>query len=347
MPFSFLSSFLASDIAIDLGTANTLVYLKGRGILVNEPSVVAVKKSNQDIVAYGSAAKEMVGRTPGEIVTVRPLKDGVIADFELAERMIRYFIRKVKISRFIRPRIAIAIPSGITDVEKRAVRDSAEHVGAREVYLIDEPMAAAIGVGLPISDPVGSMVIDIGGGTTEIAVIALSGIVNDTSIRIAGDEMTEAIVQYFKRKYNLLIGENTAEMIKCTVGSAGPYNEKTSLTVKGRDLVAGIPKTVEITSEEVQEALSEPLAAIVEAVKLCLEQTPPELSADILDRGIILTGGGSLLKGLDERLREETNLPIIVAEDPLTCVVRGTGKILDDLEHYHKVLTKTRKEYAV
>ncbi len=347
MPFSFLSSFFLSDIAIDLGTANTLVYLKGKGIMVNEPSVVAIKKSNQEIVAYGSAAKDMVGRTPGEIVTVRPMKDGVIADFELAERMIRNFIRKVKLNRFVRPRIAIAIPSGITDVEKRAVRDSAEHVGAREVYLIDEPMAAAIGVGLPISEPVGSMVIDIGGGTTEIAVIALSGIVNDTSIRIAGDEMTEGIVQYFKRKYNLLIGENTAEMIKCNIGSAAPHNEKAALTVKGRDLVAGIPKTVEITSEEVQEALSESVASIVEAVKICLEQTPPELSADILDRGIILTGGGSLLKGLDERLREETNLPIIVAEDPLTCVVRGTGKVLDDLEYYHKVLTKTRKNYVV
>ncbi|MDZ7262981.1 MAG: rod shape-determining protein [candidate division KSB1 bacterium] len=347
MPFSFFSELLASDIAIDLGTANTLIYLKGKGIVVNEPSVVAVKKSNQEIVAYGSGAKEMVGRTPGEIITVRPLKDGVIADFELAERMIKNFIRKVKINRFIRPRIAIAIPSGITEVEKRAVRDSAEHVGAREVHLIDEPMAAAIGVGLPIHEPVGSMVIDIGGGTTEIAVIALSGIVNSNSIRIAGDEMTESIVQYFKRKYNLLIGENTAELIKCTIGSAAPYDERGALTVKGRDLVAGIPKTVEIIGEEVQEALTEPVEAIVEAVKLCLEQTPPELSADILDRGIILTGGGSLLKGLDERLRQETNLPIVVAEDPLTCVVRGTGKVLDNLESYQKVLTKTKKDYVI
>jgi len=347
MALSFFSSLFASDIAIDLGTANTLVYLRGRGIVINEPSVVAVKKTNQDIVAYGISAKEMVGRTPGEIVTVRPLKDGVIADFELAERMIRYFIRKVKVSRLIRPRIAIAIPSGITDVEKRAVRDAAEHVGAREVYLVDEPMAAAIGVGLPINEPVGSMVIDIGGGTTEIAVIALSGIVNDTSIRVAGDEMTEAIVQYFKRKYNLLIGENTAELIKCTIGSAAPYDEKASLTVKGRDLVAGIPKTVEINAEEVQEALTEPMNTIVEAVKLCLEQTPPELSADILDRGIIITGGGSLLKGLDERLRRETNLPIVLTDDPLTCVVRGTGKILDDLENFQKVLTKTKREYIM
>jgi len=342
---SLMKNYFVSDIAIDLGTANTLVYVKGRGIVVNEPSVVAIRKTTQEIVAYGHQAKEMLGRTPGEILTVRPLKDGVIADFELAERMMRHFIRQVKVNRLIRPRIAVAIPSGITDVEKRAVRDSAEHVGAREVYLLAEPMAAAIGVGLPIDEPVGSMIIDIGGGTTEIAVIALSGIVNDTSIRIAGDEMTESIIQYFKRKYNLLIGENTSEMIKCTIGSAGPIVEKASMTVKGRDLVAGVPKTVEITAEEVQEALSECVNAIVEAVKLCLEQTPPELAADILDRGIILTGGGSLLKGLDERLRQETNLPIVISDDPLTCVVRGAGKILDDLNGYQKVLTKTKKEY--
>jgi len=345
MSLSLFKNYFTNDAAIDLGTANTLVYVRGKGIMVNEPSVVAIRKSNQEIVAYGFQAKEMLGRTPHEILTVRPLKDGVIADFELAERMIRYFIRKVKVSRLVRPRIAIAVPSGITDVEKRAVRDSAEHVGAREVYLVAEPMAAAIGVGLPIEEPVGSMIVDIGGGTTEIAVIALSGIVNDTSIRIAGDEMTDAIIQYFKRKYNLLIGENTAELIKFTIGSAGPKVDKASMTVKGRDLVAGVPKTVEITAEEVQEALSECVNAIVEAVKLCLEQTPPELSADILDRGIILTGGGSLLKNLDERLRYETNLPIVISEDPLTCVVRGTGKILEDLNGYQKVLTKTKKEY--
>jgi len=345
MDLSLLKSYFVNDVAIDLGTANTLVYVKGKGILVNEPSVVAIRKANHEIVAYGAKAKEMVGRTPHEILTVRPLKDGVIADFELAERMIRYFIRKVKVSRLIRPRIAIAIPSGITDVEKRAVRDSAEHVGAREVHLIAEPMAAAIGVGLPIDEPVGSMIIDIGGGTTEIAVIALSGIVNDTSIRIAGDEMTGSIIQYFKRKYNLLIGENTGEMIKCNIGSAGLKVDKTSMTVKGRDLVAGVPKVVEITAEEVQEALSECVNTIVEAVKLCLEQTPPELAADILDRGIILTGGGSLLKNLDGRLRYETNLPIVISEEPLTCVVRGAGKILDDLNGYQKVLTKTKRDY--
>lgn len=341
--FAQLQSLLSNDIAMDLGTANTLVYMRGRGILVNEPSIVAVRHSDQEIVAYGGEAKEMQGRTPGEIVTVRPLKDGVISDFELAEAMIRHFIRKVQMTRLLRPRICVGIPSGITEVEKRAVRDSCEHAGAREVYLVDEPMAAAIGVGLPIEQPVGSMVIDIGGGTTEIAVISLSGIVTDISIRIGGDEMNEAIVQHFKRNYNLLVGENTAEHIKCTIGSAAPYSDKASMTVRGRDLVAGIPKTVEITSAEVQEALADAVNAIVEATKLCLERTPPELSADILDRGIVLSGGGALLKGMDERLRRETSLPIIVAEDPLTCVVRGTGRVLDDINHYQKILTKMRR----
>jgi len=338
-------NMLSNDIAIDLGTANTLVYVKGRGIIINEPSIVAVRKIDQEIVAYGKEAKEMQGRTPGEITTVRPLKDGVIADFELSEAMIRHFIKRVSGKQILRwrPCIAVCIPSGITDVEKRAVRDSCEHAGAKEVHLIDEPMAAAIGVGLPIEEPVGSMVIDIGGGTTEIAVISLSGIVNDISIRIGGDEMNESIVQHFKRNYNLLIGENTAELIKCKLGTAAPFTEKLSMSVRGRDLVAGIPKTVEIVSSEVQEALSEPVNAIVDATKLCLERTPPELSSDILDRGIVLSGGGALLKGLDERLRKETSLPIIVAEDPLTCVVRGTGKVLDDLTHFHKVLSKVRR----
>lgn len=344
---SLFSKYFLNDIAIDLGTANTLIYIKGKGIVSDEPTVVAVKKSTQEIVAYGKEAKEMVGRTPGEIITVRPLKGGVIADFELTEQMIRYFIKKVKVNRLIRPKIAIAIPSGIIEVEKRAVRDSAEHVGAREVYLVDEPMAAAIGIGLPIHEPIGNMVVDIGGGTTEIAVIALSGIVNHTSIRIAGDEMTESIIQYFKRKYSLLIGDNTAEKIKITIGSADPFDEKASLTVKGRDLVEGIPKNVDITSKEVQEALIEPVNAIVDAVKQCLEQTPPELSADILENGIVVTGGGALLKGLDERLRRETNLPIHISEHPLTSVVQGTGKILDDLYYYQKVLTKTKKEYVM
>ncbi len=342
MPFSLFGLF-GNDLAMDLGTANTLVFAKGRGIVVNEPSVVAIRRSDQEIVAYGAEAKEMVGRTPGEITTVRPLRDGVIADFELAERMIRYFVRKVQGSRFVRPRMAIAIPSGITEVEKRAVRDSAEHAGAREVYLVDEPMAAAIGVGLPVEEPAGSMIVDIGGGTTEIAVISLSGIVTDISIRIAGDEMNDSIIQYLKRKHNLLIGENTAEQIKVTIGSVPPHKGEGKLTIKGRDLVAGIPRTVEITGEEVQEALSEAVTAIIDSVKLCLERTPPELSADILDRGVILSGGGALLKGLDERLRQETGLPIFIADDPLTCVVRGTGKILEDLPRYEKVLTKVKR----
>ncbi len=342
MGFS-LQSLITNDIAIDLGTANTLVYVRGRGIIIREPSIVAVRKLDQEIVAYGKEAKEMQGRTPGEITTVRPLKDGVIADFELAEAMIRHFIKKVGNTHLRRPRVAVCIPSGITDVEKRAVRDSCEHAGAREVHLLDEPMAAAIGVGLPIEDPVGSMVIDIGGGTTEIAVISLSGIVTDISIRIGGDEMNDAIIQHFKRNYNLLVGENTSEDIKCTLGSAAPYNEDATMSVRGRDLVAGIPKTVEISQKEVQEALSEAVNAIVDATKLCLERTPPELSSDILDRGIVLSGGGALLKGIDERLREETSLPIVVAEDPLTCVVRGTGRVLEDLPHYSKVLSKVRR----
>lgn len=339
----FWKKFFVNDIAIDLGTANTLVYVKGRGILINEPSILAIRKSEQQILAYGSDAKTMMGRTPEDLVTVRPLKDGVIADFDLAEKMIRHFIKKVQVNRIIRPRIAVCIPSGITEVERRAVRDSAEHAGGREIYLIQEPMAAAIGVDLPIDEPVGSMVIDIGGGTTEIAVISLSGIVTDISIRIGGDEMNEAIVQYFKRKYNLLIGENTAEYIKVTMGSAAPYKTEDLKTVKGRDLVDGIPKTVKVHAKEIQEALSETVGYIVDAVRLCLERTPPELASDILDRGIILTGGGALLKGIDERLRIETELPIIVADDPLTCVVLGTGKIFENLNGYQKILSTVRR----
>lgn len=339
----FWSKFLANDIAIDLGTANTLVFVKGKGILINEPSIVAVRKKDQEILAFGNEAKTMMGRTPEDLVTVRPLKDGVIADFDLAEKMIRHFIKKVQTNRFIRPRIAVCIPSGITEVERRAVRDSAEHAGGREIYLIQEPMAAALGVDLPIDEPVGSMVIDIGGGTTEIAVISLSGIVTDISIRIGGDEMNEAIIQYFKKANNLLIGENTAEKIKMSMGSAAPYKAENEQFVKGRDLVEGIPKTVKVHAREIQEAISESVSNIVDAVKMCLERTPPELSSDILDRGIVLTGGGALLKGLDERLRIDTELPIIVAEDPLTCVARGTGKIFDDLSYYEKVLSNTKK----
>lgn len=340
---SFWDRFLSNDIAIDLGTANTLVYVKGRGIVIDEPSIVAVSRVEQEIMAYGSEAKAMMGRTPEHLVTVRPLKDGVIADFDLAEKMIRYFIKKVQSNRFIRPRIAVCIPSGITEVEKRAVRDSAEHAGGREVFLIQEPMAAAIGVNLPIAEAVGSMIIDIGGGTTEIAVISLSGIVTDISIRIGGDEMNETILQYFKKAYNLLIGENTAEDIKIKMGSAAPYKADEVMMVKGRNLVDGIPKTVKVQGQEIQEALAEPVSYIVDAVKLCLERTPPELSSDILDRGIVLTGGGALLKGIDERLRIATELPIIVADDPLRCVALGTGKIFDDLEGYRKVLLNAKK----
>jgi len=342
MRFSLLD-FFTNDIAIDLGTANTLIYVKGKGIVVNEPSIVAVSKQDRQIVAIGREAREMLGRTPDEILTIRPLKDGVIADFEITEDMLRSFIKRVQINRFVHPRIVVSVPSGITEVEKRAVRDSAEHAGAREVYLVSEPMAAAIGVGIEIQQPVGNMIIDIGGGTTEIAVIALSGIVTETSIRIGGDEMDQVIIQFFKRNYNLLIGEKTAEEIKHSIGSAVPLDEEISIPVKGRDLIAGVPKTTEVSSVEIRESLSEPVNAIVDAVRITLERTPPELSADILDRGIILTGGGALLRGIDERIREETNLPTYAAEDPLACVVRGTGKVLDDIEYYEKVLIKSRR----
>jgi len=336
--------FFANDVGIDLGTANTLVYVRGKGIVVNEPSIVAVDRQTQQVLAIGNEAKEMLGRTPEDVMTIRPLKDGVIADFEKTEEMLRAFIRKVQNNRlFGRPRIVICVPSGITEVEKRAVRDSAESAGAREVFLIAEPMAAAIGIGLPVELPVGNMVIDVGGGTSEIAVIALSGIVASTSIRVGGDEMDRAIVQFLKKKYNLLIGERTAEQIKIEIASATEIDPELETRVKGRDLVGGIPKTIILSSSEVREALSEPIAQIVDAVRISLERTPPELAADILDRGIILSGGGALLRGLDQRLREETNLPINVVEDPLTCVVRGTGKVLENLSEYSKMLMVGRR----
>ncbi|HJP19273.1 MAG TPA: rod shape-determining protein [Nitrospinota bacterium] len=328
----------SNDLAVDLGTANTLVYVKGKGIVLREPSVVAVHAGSGQVLAVGADAKQMLGRTPGNIQAIRPMKDGVIANFEITEAMIRHFIQKVHNRKaLVRPRIIIAVPSGITQVEKRAVRDSAESAGAREVYLIEEPMAAAIGVGLPVQEPSGNMIVDIGGGTTEVAVISMSGIVFSKSVRVAGDEMDEALVNYIKKKYNLLIGERTAENLKIKIGTVYPTGNNDSLEGKGRDLVAGIPKTLLITEDEVREALSETVNMIIDAVKITLERTPPELAADIVDKGIVLAGGGSMIKGLDVLLREETGLPISLAEDPLSAVVLGTGKVLDEIELLKKV----------
>ena len=336
MALSSLFRFFSNDLAIDLGTANTLVYVRNQGIVINEPSVVAVHRnprSNRDeVLAVGGEAKQMLGKTPGSIRAIRPMKDGVIADFEITGQMLNYFIIKANRRRTIPPRIIICVPFGITEVEKRAVRDSAKSAGARKVHLIEEPMAAAIGAGLPIREAGGNMIVDIGGGTTEVAVISLAGIVLSESVRIAGDKMDEAIVQYVKRKYNLLIGEQTAEKIKITIGNAYPLEEEKKIEVKGRDLVSGIPKTIELTSEEVREALTEPINAIVDAVRIALEKTPPELSSDIVDRGIVLAGGGSLLKNIDLLLREATGLPVMRAEDPVSCVALGAGKVLDDEE---------------
>ncbi len=331
-----LIGYFSNDLSIDLGTANTLVYLKGKGIVANEPSVVAVHKDargSRRVLAVGEEAKKMLGRTPGSIVAIRPMRDGVIADFEITEAMLRYFIRKAhKRKTLLRPRIIICVPFGVTEVEKRAVRESAESAGAREVYLIEEPMAAAIGAGLPVTEPTGNMIVDIGGGTTEVAVISLAGIVYSRSIRIAGDKMDEAILQYIKRKYNLLIGESTSERIKIQIGNAYPTGENRTMEVRGRDLVVGIPKSVEIHEDEIREALAEPVAAIVEAVKMTLERTPPELAADIADKGIVLSGGGSLLRSLDILIREETGLPVIIADDPMCAVVLGSGKVLDEID---------------
>jgi len=336
--FDWLLGLFSCDLAVDLGTANTLVYAKNQGIVLREPSVVAIHNESKEVLAVGSEAKEMLGRTPGSIVVIRPMKDGVIANFEITEVMIKHFINKVHHRKsLVRPRVVIAVPSGITQVEKRAVRDSAQSAGSREVYLIEEPMAAAIGVGLPITNPSGNMILDIGGGTTEIAVISLSGIVYSRSVRVAGDEMDEAILNYIKRKYNLLIGERTSEHIKIKIGSCYPPGEQMTMEVKGRDLVNGIPKTLIISDEEIREALAEPVSTIVDTVKIALERTPPELAADIVDKGIVMAGGGALLKGLDVLLRNETGLPITLAEDPLSAVVMGTGKVLDELHYLKKV----------
>ena len=334
MIFDQILGWFSNDLAIDLGTANTLVYVKGKGIVSSEPSVVAVCKDGRGpdkVRAVGREAKEMLGRTPANIVAIRPMKDGVIADFEVTEAMLRYFIARAhNRSKLVRPRIVIAVPSGITEVEKRAVRESAMSAGAREVFLIEEPMAAAIGAGLPVTEPSGNMIVDIGGGTTEVAVISLSGIVYSNSTRVGGDKMDEAIINYVKRKYNLLVGERTAELIKIKIGTAYPTEDVQTLEVKGRDLVAGVPKTLELKSDEVREALAEPVNAVVEAVRIALERTPPELGADIVDKGIVMVGGGSLLRNLDILLREATGLPVMLAEDPLTAVALGTGRCLDE-----------------
>ena len=330
-------SWISGDIAIDLGTANTLVYIKGRGVLINEPSIVAKSVHDNKIIAVGYDAKAMVGRTHREIETIRPLRDGVIADFNMTDGLLQGFINKINMNRLARPRMVICVPSGVTEVERRAVRDSGERANAREVYLIEEPVAAAIGIGLDISKPIGNIIIDIGEGTTEIAVIALDGVVTKEAIRVAGDEMDEAIIQWFRNEHKLDIGSSTAENIKKSVGSAMRVQSE-MITVKGRDLVSGIPKTIEVSSDEIRQALKDPINAIVEAVKRALEQTPPELSADILDRGILMTGGGSMLKGIDQLIRERTNVPVNIAEEPLLSVVRGTGKVLEDVKKYESVL---------
>ncbi len=339
--FNKLLGLFSNDLAIDLGTANTLVYAKGKGIVCSEPSVVAVQKDargGRRVRAVGRVAKEMLGRTPGSIIAIRPMKDGVIADFEITEAMLRYFIGRAHNRRKLyAPRIIICVPYGITEVEKRAVRESAHNAGARDVYLIEEPMAAAIGAGLPIAEPSGNMIVDVGGGTTEVAVISLSGIVYSQSARVGGDKMDDAIIQHMKRKYNLLIGERTAEMIKCTLGTAYPTESVMTMEVKGRDLVAGLPKTLEVNSDEIRDALQEPINAIVEAVRIALERTPPELAADIVDKGIVLAGGGALLKNLDILLREETGLPVLIAEDPISSVVIGSGRALDAIELLREV----------
>ena len=333
------SSFVGRDMALDLGTANTLVYVRGRGIVLNEPSVVAINNNTCGILAVGAEAKRMIGRTPGNIVAIRPLKDGVIADFDTTERMLRYFIQKVhKRRHLVKPRLIICVPSGITGVEQRAVKDAGYAAGARKVFIIEEPMAAAIGAGLPVHEPMGNMVVDIGGGTSEVAVISLGGIVCSLSVRVGGDELDNAIIQYMKKEYSLMLGERTAEEIKVTIGSAFPMPDEPHAEIRGRDLVTGLPRTIVVTAEEIRRAMDEPVNAIVDAVKATLDRTPPELSGDIMDRGVMLTGGGALLKGLDERLRHETGMPILIADRPLDCVVLGSGKCVEEFDALQQVL---------
>jgi len=344
MVLNKLWGFFSNDMGIDLGTANTVVYVKGKGIVLREPSVVAIQKDTNRILAVGEEAKRMLGRTPGSIVAIRPLKDGVIADFEITENMIKHFMRKIHNRKaLISPLVVIAVPSGITEVEKRAVEDSASRAGARDVFMIEEPMAGAMGVGLPVHEPAGNMIIDIGGGTTEVAIISLAGIVFSRSVRVAADEMDEAIMQYMKRSYNLMIGERTAEQIKIEVGAAIPLDEPLTMEVKGRDLVAGLPKTLTVNSEEIREALAEPVSTIVESVRVSLERCPPELSADLVDRGIVMVGGGSLLRGLDKLLSKETGLPVNVAEDPLSAVALGTGKVIENVHYLKEIRSRGRR----
>lgn len=336
--------FLSRDMGIDLGTANTLVYVRGKGIVLNEPSVVAIQNDTKTVLSVGEDAKKMIGRTPGNIVAIRPMKDGVIADFDVTQSMLKYFIKKVYSRRtLIQPRVVVSVPSGVTEVEKRAVEEATLQAGAREAYLIEEPMAAAIGAGLPVEEPTGSMVVDIGGGTTEVAIISLGGIVTAKSIRIGGDELDEAIVQYIKREYNLMIGERTAEEVKVIIGSAFMKVEEAKMLVRGRDLVSGLPKTLEITSVEIMDALREPVSQIIEAIKYTLEKTPPELAADIMEMGIMLTGGGALLDGLDKLVIKETGMPVQIAGDPLDCVVMGTGKTIEEIDTLRRVLIRPKR----
>ncbi|WP_026893751.1 rod shape-determining protein [Clostridiisalibacter paucivorans] len=337
-------NIFSKDMGIDLGTANTLVYVKGRGIVVREPSVVAIETKTNEVMAVGEEAKRMIGRTPGNIIAIRPIKDGVIADFNITQNMIKYFLKKAYQGKtFVQPRVVICVPSGVTEVEKRAVENAAQQAGAREAYLIEEPMAASIGANLPVQDPTGSMVVDIGGGTTEVAIISLGGIVTSRSIRVGGDEMDDSIIQFIKKQYNLMIGERTAEDIKMTIGSAYLKGKEQKMNIRGRDLVAGLPKTIEVCSSEIYEALKEPVLNIIDAIKYTLEKTPPELAADVMEQGIMLTGGGAFLNGLDKLVAEETGMPVLIAESPLDCVVLGTGKAVEDIDMLKKVAASSKR----